>query len=182
MGMWLSQTRLMYQLLIFSISLLILISCNCRISWCHFRFSICMVKKSFAMYPPPIILTLLLAVGQTSLIQHFLNSAWNSSPVNTLPGSSTQHCGHEEYVDQHCTNFCITWSKSFLSILTSFTQLVTVSITVNASNICSFQQTCTLHGPISSTKHSLYGVDRILRSGKNPYPLPSNLFFGQELQ
>jgi hypothetical protein len=122
-----------------------------------------------------------LAVVHTSLMWQFCHSVWNFGPVNSPPGSCIQHCGHGKRVSQHCTNFCMMWSEFFFSILTSSTRLVTVSITVRASNLQGLPWTWTVHGPIRSTVHSSNRIERTYHSGKNPCLLPSNLFIWQKL-
>ncbi len=79
---------------------------------------------------------------------------------------------------QHCVNFLATVCGLLSSILMSLTKLVTVSITVSASNSYGFPQTWTVQGPIRSVAHSSNGIEWTSRSGRNPYPLPSNLFLG----
>ncbi len=123
------------------------------------------------------------AVVHMSLMWQFCNKVWNSSPAcEFFSRISIQCCGHGYSINQHCANFCITWSEAYLLSLTSSNKLGTVSITVSASNLFGFPWTWTFHGPTRSTAHPSKGIDWTSRCAKNPYPLPSNKFLCQKSQ
>ena len=117
------------------------------------------------------------AVVGTSVMLEFFKSCWNSHPVNSPPLSWTHLVGHGYRACQTWSNFLAMWAEVFLSILTISTELVTVSMTVNALNVCGFQHIWTIQGPVKSTAASSKGPDLSSFPGNKPYPFPLNLCF-----
>ena len=115
----------------------------------------------------------LLVVG-TSLIRQPCNRNWNSGPMNLPPLSWMHRTGHGYRESQICAYFLTIVADVLSSILTSSTRLDIVSIMVSTLNSYSLSWTWTVQGPIKSTAHSSNGIDRIYRSGKCQYPLPSS--------
>ena len=69
---------------------------------------------------------------------------------------------------------------SWLGILAWDLDLGSWISTSNASNWYGLLWTWTILGPIWSTAHSSNGIECALRSGRNQYPLLSNLFLWQK--
>jgi hypothetical protein len=76
-----------------------------------------------------------------SLILQLWRRSWNSGPTNSSPLSCTHLAGQGYLANQTCVYFCATCADVFLSILTSWTKLETVSITVRALNSYGFFRT-----------------------------------------